>query len=690
MSGGPQETAPRAAAGRAPWLPWLHLASLSALAIAHPVLEVVGASPSYFVALRGGRTEATALLAGAMLVPPALLGAVLLLARRISPRAATVVHLALVAALVTALAVPPLHRAGLGHPHAPALALGILAAAAYRRLGAVRDLASFLAVGLLAVPIVFAVSPAGEDLFLGAGSIAGATQARARPAARIDRPLPIVLLLFDELPAGILLDREGRINAARFPGFAELARESTWYRDTTSPSDYTSFAVPALLTGRTVRGARAPKFEGYPDNLFALLSGRYRILASEFWTDLQPRARSLGEERRPDRLATSLRALRDGLELARRLVFPPPRHAPAANLWANPWVDDYEAAPGRFREFLEGLRGDEAPTLHYCHLMVPHSPYQRLPTGQRYTRELVSLAEEPEGPDADEAVRLLQRAALSVGYADGLVSQLLARLRETGLLDRAVVIVAADHGISFVPGALHRITTPATLDEIAPVPLFIRAPGTPPGKVVDAPIQLIDVIPTLADLLGAELPGPVDGRVAGQVDPARARARVISNRHLEAFTFEDRGLIARAARRYAPIIGAGPWEELWRVGPAPGLIFREVSTLDVPGRGASKVRWRTDGELASADPRAPFVPAHLSVEVVPPVNGTLVVALNGRVAAAVAVSATRAGARKVLLPPQLFRGEGNDLRFLLADPARPSTFAALEGERLPPPPAPAR
>jgi hypothetical protein len=673
-----------------PWLAWLHLASLSALAIAHPVLEVVGSSPSYFVALRGGRPEATALLVAAMLVPPALLGILLVVAGWISPRVARVVHVVLVASLVAALAVPPLHRAGLSRPHAIAILVGILAAVAYRRLAAVRDLASFLGVGLLVVPIVFAVSPAGEDLFVGAGAIVGATQARARLATKIERPLPIVLLLFDELPAGVLLDREGRINERRFPGFAQLARESTWYRDTTSPSDYTSFAVPALLTGRAVRGARAPKFEGYPDNLFALLSGRYRIVANEFWTDLRPRARSMGEERPPDRVATTLRALRDGLELVRRLIFPPPRQAPAPNLWANPWIDDYEAAPARFREFLDGLGADAEPTLHYCHLMVPHSPYQRLPTGQRYTNELISLAEEPEGPDPDDAVRLLQRAALSVGYADGLVQQLLARLRQTGLLDRAVVIVAADHGISFVPGALHRITTTATLDEIAPVPLFIRAPGSAAGRVVDAPLQLVDVVPTLADILGAELPAPVDGRVAERVDPAQPRARVLTNRKLEVFTFEDRGLVMRAARRYAAVIGAGPWEELWRVGPAPGLIFRDVASLRVVRRSASRVRWRTDADLVSADPRAAFVPAHLSVELQPPAAGMLVVALNGRVAATVAVSLARAGPRKVLLPPQLFRDGGNALQFLLADSPGASTFAAVEGEPLPPPPLPGR
>ena len=117
-----------------------HLASLSALALAHPVLEVVGGSPSYFVALRAGRAEAVALLVAAMVAPPAAMWGVQALAGRFSEEGRRVVQAVFMGLLAGALLVPPLHRAGVGHPMLLAAPVGVLAGVAYRRVRAAREL----------------------------------------------------------------------------------------------------------------------------------------------------------------------------------------------------------------------------------------------------------------------------------------------------------------------------------------------------------------------------------------------------------------------------------------------------------------------------------------------------------------------------------------------------------------------
>ena len=73
----------------------------------------------------------------------------------------------------------------------------------------------------------------------------------------------------------------GRIGARRFPPFASLARDATWYRNATTVTDHTSRAVPAILSGERSDNDKLPVTSDYPDNLFTLLGfmGMYAVLS---------------------------------------------------------------------------------------------------------------------------------------------------------------------------------------------------------------------------------------------------------------------------------------------------------------------------------------------------------------------------------------------------------------------------
>ena len=63
------------------------------------------------------------------------------------------------------------------------------------------------------------------------------------------------------------------------------------------------------------------------------------------------------------------------------------------------------------------------------------------------------------------------------GYTDLLLGRALDRLRATGVYDRALIVVLADHGASFRAGEPHRAATAGNLPDIAGIPLFVKAPG---------------------------------------------------------------------------------------------------------------------------------------------------------------------------------------------------------------------
>lgn len=90
------------------------------------------------------------------------------------------------------------------------------------------------------------------------------------------------------------------------------------------------------------------------------------------------------------------------------------------------------------------------------------------------------------------------------------VGRLLQELERRGLSGSTVVAVAADHGESL--GEHGELTHGLLLYEpTLRVPLLVKAPGLA-AKVVETPVSLVDLGPTLAGLVGKTLPGTLDGR----------------------------------------------------------------------------------------------------------------------------------------------------------------------------------
>ncbi len=101
------------------------------------------------------------------------------------------------------------------------------------------------------------------------------------------------------------------VDRQRFPNFAALARDATWYRNATTVADGTTYAVPAILSGTRPTDDRLPIASDYPTNLFTALGDGYALNVEEPATDLCP-TRLCGADERPS--ATSrMRALFDDL-----------------------------------------------------------------------------------------------------------------------------------------------------------------------------------------------------------------------------------------------------------------------------------------------------------------------------------------------------------------------------------------
>jgi len=107
-----------------------------------------------------------------------------------------------------------------------------------------------------------------------------------------------------------------------------------------------------------------------------------------------------------------------------------------------------------------------------------------------------------------------------ISEIDWSVGQVLQSLEDQGVSDNSIVIFTSDNGpwLSYgnhagSAGAL-REGKGTAFDGGVRVPFLAKWPGVwPAGKTVSTPAMTIDIFPTLAEILGAELPThPIDGR----------------------------------------------------------------------------------------------------------------------------------------------------------------------------------
>jgi hypothetical protein len=114
---------------------------------------------------------------------------------------------------------------------------------------------------------------------------------------------------------------------------------------------------------------------------------------------------------------------------------------------------------------------------------------------------------------------------LQMEFTDRLIGTALRRLREAGSYDDALIIVTADHGVSFRAGGYRRRLDASNAADIMPVPLLIKRPHQKEPAIDDRNAEIVDIVPTVAGVLGVEVPWDVDGVSLFGPDPKRPGKR---------------------------------------------------------------------------------------------------------------------------------------------------------------------
>ena len=587
------------------------------------------------------------------------------------------------------------------------LALGALLAFGYSRAEPVRSFLSVLSPAPLLLLILFLfASPVSDIVTAGdaeAKDVKGGSNA------------PIVFLGLDEFPGISIMDAQGKIDAKRFPGFAELAENSTWFPNAHSIYDSTSRAWPAIMDGNyPEKDKRLPTSADHPDSIFAILGKSHSMNVSEEATTVCPR--DLCQDTRQDEpFVDRIKSMTDDLGLVYQHMVAPPGVEEDLDTVSETWGDfggggggSGTAQPGaggseatgpargdggkktlenlrggrteRLDEWIASIKDTRRPTLNFKHLLLPHVPWQYLPDGRTYSpagTDPIPQISRQSYKDQGQVDVLQQRHLLQVGFVDSEVQRLIAHLKKEGVWDKAMVVVTADHGVSFKKDQFDRRKANDTnVDELAPVPLFIKAPGQEKGKVNRENVETTDVLPTMLDILNIKSPDETDGKSAYSAAVRNRDEFKMLKRDLSGWIrmpeseFEQRKTQKTRERVAKYGQGKDGPERIYRIGPNQQLIGQKAQSA---GTSQSKVALTAPRAYANVNPDGAIIPTWVTGRVSGGRQVDIAVAVNGTVRAVGNTFKLATGGGQligVLVPENSFKKGGNTVEVFEVDGGR--------------------
>lgn len=557
------------------------------MAIAQPLLDLYGKNTTVFSAAKLSPPEVLVFLFLVGVAPAVICIGLDRFSALFGPKVNEATRLCLISGLSLLLGLAVARWLDVNR-NVPSIALGILFAIAipfaFDRSKAVREWSrwlSLLAVAVLGIAVI-AMQPV---LFESNGPESDAVVGK--------KDVTVLQVIFDEFPLFSLLGSNGQINSERFPGFAELANGSTWYRNSVTASNFTHQAVPAVLASQVPEQVGGPFLAEYPKNIFTLFAGATEVGGIEPVTSLCP-ASVCGDKAGATSTFSAGRLktfLRDAAYVYGQRVFPQVlrKYVPSIEgTWGG-----FGAVKDRFKDqFNTGVLSQvnavesavrivsesKSPRVQVVHALLPHAPWRITPD---FRVNQLSPTISTQNPDDDEVIRDMYQTFLNqVGAADRVMQNVIKDLKSSGNWDSTMLVVTADHGISFIPASPQRntdFTDPDQVADVYRVPTFIKYPNQKSGTPSDCAITNLDLLPTIIDVTQTTSSWTFAGQSLAQNCPTGRTRQVVAATGESAVLdggFEE---VRERAAHYAQIVSnVGPIRNVAFVGNSSSLIGVDI------------------------------------------------------------------------------------------------------------------
>lgn len=199
-------------------------------------------------------------------------------------------------------------------------------------------------------------------------------------------------------------------------------------------------------------------------------------------------------------------------------------NARMANRRILPWIEKYK----------------DQNFFMYLHYMDPHNPYAP-------PRPYNAMYPYIRGDSRSRAIALYDG---EISFVDFYIQDLIKKLKSLGIYDKTMIILTSDHGEGFAEHG-HWYHGYSIYQEQIRVPLIIKYPyGIPEPKIVQAPVRLIDVMPTIFDFLGIteNVPDMEGESLLGLLEESQMRDVYVDNNLINKNIFK--GLIENNEWKY--------------------------------------------------------------------------------------------------------------------------------------------
>ena len=363
--------------------------------------------------------------------------------------------------------------------------------------------------------------------------ILAAVLAAARPGAGAppspdrDRGVNVVLIVVDALRA----DHLGAYGYSRAtsPHIDAWARRGTLFRSAVAQANWTLPSLASIMT-----------------SLYPSVHGALRAFQDGEWIPkLKKRTEMPGAGEKLDESRTTLAAIlgRQGYLCAGIVAGGYPKAVFGFGQGFTQYFEYSHSNKGNLERLNERILpwlkdNAQRKFFLYIHINDVHSPYGK---HEGYRRKWDPDYRGPADGSADflsaaadgkvlltEADRRHSMALYdgNIAYADHHLQDIFAALESADLKGRTLVILTADHGESFLEHARHMVHGTSPYEEELRVPLIMSGPGLKPA-VIDEPVQLVDLVPTVLESVGIPIPAGLEGvsllpLIAGRGDRNKA------------------------------------------------------------------------------------------------------------------------------------------------------------------------
>lgn len=342
---------------------------------------------------------------------------------------------------------------------------------------------------------------------LALSACSGASAPPARPN--------FVIVLIDTL-------RADRLHYAGYwkkqsPSFDEIQRQSAWFPHAYSTSSWTIPSVASLFVSQLASQHRVVLW-GSPlpgeDTTFVEVLRDHGYRTGGFTAN---------------RLMAPSRGFAQGFDAYKLVLHPFMR--PDTKPGTERAIAPARAVTRKALQWLEEAAGSDRPFLLYIHYMEPHTPYlcadgagdacrvgaavlnRRILSGQwKFDERDHSLIESLYDADVERM--------------DAALGELWSRLDQLGALENTWVVVTADHGEQLGERGWY-VHGKTLFQPLIRIPLLISPPSRE-GSIVELPVSLVDLAPTLLELAGVEVPASFVGRsLVGALDGSPPPSRPV-------------------------------------------------------------------------------------------------------------------------------------------------------------------